>query len=64
MTEVEEQQQVSNLPAATVDSSDLKAAAKKEAKEAKPVVEKTIVGKRTIHRLLHFILAFEAHFDL
>lgn len=64
MTEVEEQQQVNNLPAATVDTSDLKAAAKKEAKEAKPVVEKTIVGKRTIHRLFHFILALEAHFDL
>lgn len=64
MTEVEEQQQVNNLPAATVDTSDLKAAAKKEAKEAKPVVEKTIVGKRKIHRLLHVILAFEAHFDI
>lgn len=42
MTEVEQQQQVSSLP--VVDGAELKAKKEAALKEAKPVVEKTVIS--------------------
>lgn len=53
MTEVEQQQQVSNLPVG--DGADLKAKKEAALKEAKPAVEKTILGNKIYLSLSLFV---------